>query len=178
MFLDLASCFEEHEFDEHLQEIKHKLRDAAQADIFSWFCRYQRQTFVESLLASKREAAGLKHKFFYNNANESINRLLKTNLIRKSTLKDIITSWEEKCTIQHNNCKRALLSEGIFIIKAQYSHLKIEVKWYSSQTEKKLLRMNNILDHYCPSETAISNYSDIQLSTVTAGCRSGLGRKK
>jgi len=158
MFLDLASCFEEHEFDEHLQEIKHK-------------------TFVESLLASKREAAGLKHKFFYNNANESINRLLKTNLIRKSTLKDIITSWEEKCTIQHN-CKRALLSEGIFIIKAQYSHLKIEVKWYSSQTEKKLLRMNNILDHYCPSETAISNYSDIQLSTVTAGCRSGLGRKK
>jgi len=91
----------------------------------------------------------------------------------------IITSWEEKCTIQHNNCKRALLSEGIFIIKAQYSHLKIEkVKWYSSQTEKKLFRINNILDHYCPPETATSNYNDIQLSTVTAGCRSGQGRKK
>ena len=130
IFLELCSALDESHFDEMLETLKEKW-DMLHPNIYPWFLRYQAPSFKECMLQTKRSEAGLGEKFYFNNANESANNLLKQKLCRKSTVKEIVENWITVCEAQKVNCELAIISSGNYAVKASNEHLKIDRhKWY------------------------------------------------
>ena len=121
IFKDLAGCTDVRLFEEQLNALKPKW-DAIHEDIYPWFKRYQVESFKNGLIQAVRNKAGLGTKFYYNNSNESINKLLKTKLNRQSTLPELIKEYESIAQTQENNCSRAIFAEGQYCLKAEYKH--------------------------------------------------------
>ena len=79
------------------------------------------------MLQTKRSEASLGEKFYFNNANESANNLLKQKLCRKSTVKEIVENWIMVCEAQKVKCELAIISSGNYAVKASNEHLKLTV---------------------------------------------------
>ena len=109
IFKDLINCSSESEFVKELYQIKCRW-DETDPNIFTWFNRYQSTSFKESLIKCHRDAAGLQGKHFYNNACESMNRLMKTNVSRKTNLCAIVDEWVGLVNSQENHLHRSLIN--------------------------------------------------------------------
>ena len=172
IFTTLLDCNTETEFKDVLEDLL-STWDSINPDISKWFIRYQAKSF-RSLVKENRQAAGLNDNFFYNNSNESINKMLKVNLNRKSSLKDVIEEWEKLSSNQKSNCERAVLSRGLFRVKAKYSRMTYDPQKFfklSSNQRKSILE-------------AVFNYpktSDCSQETLTQAatrnCNKRVGRK-
>lgn len=148
--------------------------------------RYQAKS-LRTLARTKREAAGLGANFFYNNSNESINKLLKDSLTRKSLLKDIVRKWEKIVEQQKSNCERAVVSQGLYRFKAKYNNLTHSPDKFhrlSSENRKKVVenvcRQSEVGYDQVVNASCVSKSSTRQTLTgsATINCaRKRLGRK-
>ena len=130
IFLELCTALDDEHFEEMLEEVKDKW-DKINTSIHPWFVRYQSKSFKECMTQVKRQAAGLGTKFYYNNANESANDLIKTGITRKSTLPDVLSVWEKVVNNQQVNCELSVVDMGNYRLKAAYSNLKVErTRWF------------------------------------------------
>ena len=129
IFGTLVESPDEEAFDESLNNLK-SLWDAIHPDLFRWFERYQATTIKSSLLPSRRADAGLGTDCFYNNANESINNILKLQTSRKSSISDIVVEWQKIAAAQEMNCKRAIFSQGPYSLKAKFKDVGVPESTY------------------------------------------------
>ena len=88
IFTALLDCNTETEFKDVLEDLL-STWDSINPDISKWFIRYQAKSF-RSLVNENRQAAGLNDNFFYNNSNESINKMLKVMIQLPKNLRLLI----------------------------------------------------------------------------------------
>jgi transposase-like protein len=116
-----------------LREVWHGIIDRSGArfndtsDFFTWFDRYQLETFRHHLIASVRIQAGYLDRYdsprlFYNNDIEALNHVLKHDANWEiQSLSRIIDIIENQISMQKNESIRALYDAGEFEIVAPYT---------------------------------------------------------
>ena len=176
IFDGLASSTSDEQFDSELTSIKQRW-DQINTDIFNWFVRYQADYMKKDMIKKVQINAGLGSKFYYNNANESINKLLKTNLSRKSSLPELIREFSKIASTQHTNCNRALFGEGCYCLKAQFQHVGVERnQWFKLNSAQRQRHIDKFMMSFAndKNEKREGTLFDAAISTVTPNC----GRKK
>lgn len=144
----LACCKNEEEYEVSLSEVKRKW-DKINVDLYPWFIRYQSNAFKRSMLSTERQRAGLGDKFFYNNANESVNKLIKDRVSRKTSLTEFVKHWESLSQEQQNNCERAMIGAGKYDVKVQFNYLKIDSsKWCTLSLKQRELAINRFMEGF------------------------------
>ena len=180
IFIDLIESLDEEHLMESFANLKEKW-DKINPNIHKWFQTYQLKSFATSLIQDIRIDAGLsKGKHFYNNANESMNNLLKTHISRKTSITKLVAEWEELVASQETNVMRALLDEGKYSLKAQYKYLGINKHNFLKKNEedrRKLLKTFNSA-YRKKSATGAATETAVSLTqTIMEGVSTKAGRK-
>lgn len=178
MFLDLTDCEDEESFDAQVLAVKAKW-DMVDKDIYPWFVKYQASTFKCSLIKKQRLAAGLQpNEHFYNNANESINKVLKSTLNRKSSIPDIIREFENICETQRNNFHRAIFDDGLYRVRTEYAHCKIKKEhWFSMTAKSRSAAIARFESAYCNFDNTNLKRKQTLIDIITDGVSKNSGRK-
>ena len=173
IFIDLTNCFDDDDFDETFEILKGKW-DEIDPDIHKWFKRYQTQGFKSSMTTCRRVDAGLADKYFYNNANESANKLLKAHINRKSSIPKLVEEWVKVCTTQKNNCERTIIGEGLFKLKGQYCHLKVNKSvWYKKTGKHRLKSLDKLFTAFHKPESSTTKTSLLAVAVEDSSKRKG-----
>ena len=127
-----------HDVDDALFLLREKWNDREKASrgtddvvFFDWFVKYQVNDLKDGLLYPLRRDVGLGYDFFYNNANESVNEVIKKEAERKKKgwidCIEVIRSITDR---QERNVQRAIVDQGPYKLKEEYRHLQIDAdKW-------------------------------------------------
>lgn len=179
IFTDLIECLDERDFTECVQDLKYKW-DEMSPSLYTWFMKYQFDSFKNSLIQGCRNEAGLIGKHYYNNACESANSVFKRYVDRRTPLSKLVDEWSSLINSQQNNLDRAVIDEGNFRFKSVYRHLLVEKHLFfrKSEQERKTV-LGRVLKGYKNINTTsviVSNSYNLT-DAATSYVSSGAGHK-
>ena len=138
----LVDCQTAEDFDQKLDSLKDIWfqRHVEGKNFYQYFLDYKSDLIKNCMSASLRSQCGLGFppRVYTQNANECINNVVKSdlNIKKKQRVPEFIHSIKRTVLRQETEVKLALINEGNFKLKEEYSHLQVKEDRYYKMDKK------------------------------------------
>jgi hypothetical protein len=139
------------EFDQVFEEFVELLKSIPNTSEFlNYFMKFKIDLFERNLRADNRQKAGLGDppKPYYQNSNESINRLIKYKIDKEHQIYEFVKHYEALLKQEQEKIEISLTGAGKFKIKNNFAKSFLTPPAYSSATKqskiKQIQKLNNV----------------------------------
>ena len=146
----LADSLDTDDFQAKLASLKEQWEEIAPS-FYTWFRRYQEETFTSCLVMSARSSYGVTTRY-YNNGLENIHKSLKKKINESKQVSDLeeinksLDKWISENYIQEINL--AIRGLGKYRLAPGYQHLSVDsILWARLSAETKEKKINQFFKY-------------------------------
>ena len=164
---DCVINLEEEEFEDGLESRREEWEKVVPG-FHAWFMKSQAKRFKQGAILPRRRAANVDvHEPFYNNPNESINKILRKGCSAKTSIPNFKSHYDKEVGMQKRDIERSIKQDGLYMIrpafKAEFERVGDE--WKKMSVEAKTAHLKRFW--IGPKREKITSQSMIKVTPKT-----------